>query len=182
MADPRDPNDQTKDTAGKFAEDPDKQTPETPAPTPQSQVNMSDEEVETHRDKGHYDVVSDIKMGHAKVPKFLKFVYAALAVWGLYYALFAVPTDDRMQAAPSTEPSVEAGAETFATSCAACHNTTAERKIGPGMGGAYTRLGDEGLKEVLHNGRPDKGMPAPPSLGINDKQIESLFLYIKTLK
>ncbi|ASS74861.1 hypothetical protein CIG75_07630 [Tumebacillus algifaecis] len=178
MADSRDPKDQT----GKFAEDPDRQTPQTPAPTPQAQDFLSEEEVETHKDNGHYEVVSDIKVGHAKVPTFLKFVYAILAVWALYYALFAKPIEDQMQAAPATEPSVEVGADAFATSCAACHNTTAERKIGPGLAGAYERLGDDGLKEVLHNGRPDKGMPAPPSLGLDDKQVESLFLYIKTLK
>ncbi len=178
MADPQDP----KDHPEKFAEDPDRQSPSTPAPTEQSQSFMSEEEVEPHRDKGHYEVVSDIKMGHAKVPTFLKIVYATLAVWALYYALFAQPIDDKMEAAPSTEPSVEAGAETFGTSCAACHNATAERKIGPGLAGSFERLGEEELKKVLHNGRPDKGMPAPPSLGLNDKQIESLLLYIKSLK
>jgi mono/diheme cytochrome c family protein len=178
MADPRDP----KDQKGKFSEDPDQQSPKTPAPTPQSQAFLAEEEVEPHEDKGHYDTVSDIKVGHAGIPKFLKIVYATLAVWGVYYALFAQPVDDRMEAAPSAEPTVEAGAEAFATSCAACHNITAERKIGPGLAGSFERLGEEELHNVLKNGRPDKGMPAPPSLGLNDKQIESLFLYIKTLK
>lgn len=181
MSDTRDPK-QPPNPESHFSEDPEKQTPATPAPTEQAEVFMTPEEVEPHKDKGHYDVVSDIKMGHAGVPKFLKFVYAALAVWGLYYALAAKPVDDRIEASPAAEPTVEAGAEVFGASCAGCHNVTAERKIGPGMAGVHARLGDEGLLDILHNGRPDKGMPAPPALGLNENQIESIALYLKTLK
>jgi mono/diheme cytochrome c family protein len=173
MADTRDP---------KYSENPETQSPATPAPTEQSELFMTEEEVEPHKDKGHYDVVSDIKVGHAGVPKFLKFVYAILAVWGLYYALTAAPINDRMEASPSDQPTAEAGADIFATTCAGCHNVTAERKIGPGMLGVYQRLGDQGLSDVLHNGRPQTGMPAPPSLGLNENQIKSLELYLKALK
>jgi len=174
LSEPRDPN--------KYAEDPDRQTPETPAPTSRSQAFMVPEEVEPHQDKGHYNVVSDIKVGHAKVPKFLRFFYASMAVWALGYALFATATNDRTEASPAAEPTVEAGAEAFAASCAGCHNITAERKIGPGLAGVHGRLGDEGLGVVMTQGRPDKGMPAPPTLGLNDKQIQSMILYLKTLK
>ena len=173
MADTRDP---------KFSEDPDKQTPSTPAPTDHAKIFMTPEEVEPHKDKGHYDVVSDIKVGHAAIPKFLKLTYAVLAGWALFYMLTAKPVDDRAEASHSSEPSVEVGAEAFSVSCAACHNATAERKIGPGLAGAATRLGPEGLDDVMRNGRPDKGMPAPPSLGLNETQIESLKLYIQSLK
>jgi mono/diheme cytochrome c family protein len=173
MSDTRDP---------KFSEDPDKQAPSTPAPTQPSQLFMTPEEVEPHKDKGHYDVVSDIKVGHGAIPKFLKLTFAVLAGWALFYMLTAKPVNDRAEPSHASEPSVEVGADAFATSCSACHNATAERKIGPGMLGAATRLGPEELDKVLHNGRPDKGMPAPPSLGLNDTQIASLKLYIQSLK
>jgi len=170
------------DDKGKFSEDPQKQTPITPPPTDRAEPFLTQEEVEPHRDKGHYDVVSDIKVGHGGIPKFLRLFYAAMAAWALYYAIAATPIDDRTEASPASEPTVEAGAEAFASSCAGCHAVTAERKIGPGMLGAAARLGDEELTNVMHNGRPDKGMPAPPGLGLNEKQIESLILYIQTLK
>jgi mono/diheme cytochrome c family protein len=166
----------------RFSEDPDKQTPQTPAPTEISQTFMTKEEVEPHKDKGHYETVSDIKVGHAGIPKFLKLTYALLAAWSLYYALAARPIDDRSDASAPAEPTVEAGADVFSVSCAGCHNVTAERKIGPGMKGVAARLGPEELKKVLHEGRPDKGMPAPPSLNLNDTQIESLRLYLESLK
>ncbi|KEO85036.1 c-type cytochrome [Tumebacillus flagellatus] len=156
--------------------------PKTPAPTDTAQTFQTSEEVEPHQDDGHYTVVSDIKVAHGKVPKFLKFVYAALAVWGLYYALAAKPINDRTEASPSAVPTAEAGAEVFSTSCAGCHNPTAERKIGPGLLGVQQRLGDKELDNVLHNGRPDKGMPAPPSLNLTENQIQSLKLYLTSLK
>jgi mono/diheme cytochrome c family protein len=171
MADPRDPKDPNHP-----------QPPVTPAPTDLSKTFMVEEEVEHHQDKGHYTVTSDIKVGHGKVPKFLKFVYAALAVWGVYYALAASPINDRTEASPNAAPTAEAGADVFSASCAGCHNATAERKIGPGLLGVHERLGDQGLDDVLKNGRPDKGMPAPPSLNLNENQIQSLKLYLTSLK
>ncbi|PWK15887.1 c-type cytochrome [Tumebacillus permanentifrigoris] len=171
MADPRDPKDPNHP-----------QPPVTPAPTDLSQQFMVEEEIEEHRDKGVYTDSSDIQVGHGKVPKFLKFVYAALAFWGLYYALAASPINDRHEASPTAAPTAEAGADVFSASCAGCHNVTAERKIGPGLLGVHERLGDQGLDDVLHKGRPDKGMPAPPSLNLNESQIQSLKLYLTSLK
>jgi mono/diheme cytochrome c family protein len=180
--DPQQPDRPAEGSAGKFSENPETQTPPTPAPTAQSEVFETQEEVEEHQDKGHYNVVSDIKMGHAKVPKFLKATYVILAVWGLYYALTAAPINDRTEASPSAEPTAQAGADVFSVSCAGCHNPTTVRKIGPGLAGAYQRLGEAELTNVLHNGRPQKGMPAPPSLNLDEKQLESLKLYIQSLK
>lgn len=176
MADPRDPKETGQPNAAE------QRPPVTPAPTDLSEPFTVPEEVEAHQDKGHYTVVSDIKVAHGKVPKFLKFVYAALAVWAVYYALTASPINDRQEASPTAAPTAEAGADIFSTTCAGCHNPTSERKIGPGLAGVHQRLGDNGLDQVLHNGRPDKGMPAPPSLNLNENQIQSLKLYLMTLK
>ena len=173
MADTRDP---------KFSEDPDKQTPSTPAPTYWQKPFITPSVVEPHPQNGNFAVVTDITVAHGAIPKFLKLTYVVLAGWALFYMLSAKPVNDRAEASHSSEPTVEAGAEAFSASCAGCHNVTAERKIGPGLKGAAGRLGDEELAKVLHEGRPDKGMPAPPSLGLNDSQIESLKLYIQSLK
>jgi len=168
MADPRDPKDQ--------------QSPPTPAETDQAKVFMVEEEVEPGFKKDEYDTVNGIKMGHAGIPKFLKVVYASLAAWALYYMIAAQPVDDRIEASPDTTPTAEAGAELFAGSCAGCHAVTADRKVGPGLKGVAEKLGPEELKNVLVNGRPAQGMPAPPSLGMSESQIESLRLYMETLK
>jgi mono/diheme cytochrome c family protein len=169
-------------SGGKFSEDPEKQSPATPAPTPQAAKFMSEEEVEDHKDKGYYEVINGMKMGHAKVPTFLKFVYGGLAAWGLIYLLTAHPINDRTEASPSAAPSSAQGQDIFSTTCAGCHNPTDVRKVGPGLKGVYTRLGDKGLNTVLQNGRPAKGMPQPSSLGLNPNQIASIKLYLESLK
>jgi mono/diheme cytochrome c family protein len=164
-------------------EDSEKQAPATPAPTPQAANFMSEEEVEEHhKDKEHYEVINGIKMGHAKVPTFLKFVYAGLALWGLVYLLTAHPINDRIEASPSAAPSVAEGQDIFSTTCSGCHNPTDVRKVGPGLKGVYTRLGEKGLNTVLQNGRPAKGMPQPSSLGLTPNQILSIKLYLESLK
>ena len=143
---------------------------------------MTPEEVEPHEDKGHYDVVSDIKVAHAAIPKFLIATFVVLTGWALFYMLTAKPVNDRQEVSTPSEPSVQVGADTFSTSCSACHNPTAERKVGPGLLGVATRLGPAELEKVLHNGRPEKGMPPPPTLGLNETQIQSLKLYLQSLK
>lgn len=168
MADTRDPKDQ--------------QSPPTPAETDQAKVFMTEEEVEPGFSHKKYETVNGIKMGHADIPKFLKIVYASLAAWALYYMIAAQPLDDRIEASPDTTPTVEAGAELFAGSCAGCHAVTDERKVGPGLKNVAEKLGAEELKNILVNGRPEKGMPAPPSLGMSESQVDSLRLYLETLK
>ncbi|HEU4962955.1 MAG TPA: cytochrome c [Bacilli bacterium] len=153
-----------------------------PQETDLSEEFMTREEVEPHKLDGTIDTINGIKMGHAKVPTFLKFTYAALAAWGLFYMVTASPLNDRTEAAPSAAPTVDQGADIFSTSCAGCHNPTEVRKVGPGLKGVSARLGEEELLNVLHNGRPQKGMPAPPSLGLKENDIQSIKLYLESLK
>lgn len=146
-----------------------------------NQTPKDREHIEPHDDAG-YETVSGIKMGHAKVPKFLKATYILLALWAVYYGLTASTVNDRTDASTPTTPTAEAGQEIFTTSCAGCHAVTTQRLVGPGLAGVKARLGDQELTNVLHKGRPEKGMPAPPSLGLNDTQIQALQLYLETLK
>jgi mono/diheme cytochrome c family protein len=149
--------------------------------TPHDHEQKDREHIEPHDDAG-YETVSGIKMGHAKVPKFLKATYIILAMWAVYYGLTATPVNDRTDASTPMEPTAEAGAEIFSTSCAGCHAVTAQKLVGPGLAGVKERLGDTELTNVLHKGRPERGMPAPPSLGLNEAQIQALKLYMETLK
>ncbi|WP_018130472.1 c-type cytochrome [Effusibacillus pohliae] len=129
-----------------------------------------------------YSTISGIKMKHTKIPKFLKATYAIAAAWAVYYALTATTVNDRSEANTPMEVTPEAGKEIFSTTCAGCHAVTHDRLVGPGLAGVKDRLGDQGLDQVLHNGRPQKGMPAPPSLGLNEDQIKAVKLYLETLK
>ncbi|MFC4769838.1 c-type cytochrome [Effusibacillus consociatus] len=135
-----------------------------------------------NRPSKHYDTVSGIKVKHTRVPKFLKSIYVILAGWAAYYAITATTINDRTDAVTPVEVTAEAGKEIFNTSCAGCHAVTTQRLVGPGLAGVKDRLGDQELENVLHNGRPQRGMPAPPSLGLNDDQIRALKLYLDTLK
>lgn len=129
-----------------------------------------------------FDVVSGIRMGHAKVPMFLRVTIVAIVIWGFYYSFSARQFDDRIQAGTSVAPTAAAGEQVFNQSCAGCHNPTAERKIGPGLKGVKARLGDAGIETVLHNGRPGKGMPNPAAqLGLTEQQIQAVKLYLESL-
>lgn len=139
------------------------------------------ENIEPHDDKG-YETVSDIKMGHAKVPKFLKATYIIAAGWAVYYGMTATTVNDRTDASAPIEVTAEAGQEIFNASCAGCHAVTNQKLVGPGLAGVTQRLGDQEVNNVLNNGRPPKGMPAPPSLGLNEDQLKALRLYLDTLK
>lgn len=132
--------------------------------------------------KNDYDTVSDIKIKHVGVPKFLKGLYVILAGWAAYYAITATTVNDRTDAKAPVQVTAEAGKEIFNTTCAGCHAPTTQRLVGPGLAGVHARLGDKELDNVLHNGRPQKGMPAPPSLGLNEDQLKAVRLYLETLK
>ena len=128
-----------------------------------------------------YHEVSGIRMGNAKVPKFLITVYIVLGIWGLGYATFATPINDRLE---TSGPDGKAnapydGATLFQQNCSSCHNVTKEKLVGPGMAGVSQRLNDAELQKVLLNGRGP--MPALPNLGLDTQQVEAIFRYLKTL-
>ncbi|MCF6092600.1 cytochrome c [Microaerobacter geothermalis] len=127
--------------------------------------------------KEYYDEVSGIRMGNAKVPKFLMFVYVTLAIWGVVYALTAKPLNDRLEA--TQDPKSINGEQIVKQTCLGCHNLTAEMKVGPGLKGVSTRLTEDQLNDVLDNGRG--AMPALPTLGLNTEQINAVKGFLKGL-
>lgn len=118
------------------------------------------------------DMAEDIRMGNAKVPRFLVVTYCVLAVWAFGYLILAVPLNQVAEVAAD-------GETIFAQSCFGCHTVTDEYKIGPGMQGITERYTEEELQKVLLNGIGT--MPSLPALGLNTEQIKAVKEYISTL-
>jgi mono/diheme cytochrome c family protein len=118
------------------------------------------------------DMAEDIRMGNAKVPRFLVVTYCFLAVWAFGYLIMAVPLNQVAEVAAD-------GETIFSQSCFGCHNVTDEYKIGPGMAGIGDRYTEEELQKLLLNGIGT--MPSLPELGLNTEQIKAVKEYILTL-
>ncbi|MFN7251585.1 MAG: c-type cytochrome [Anaerobacillus sp.] len=118
------------------------------------------------------DMSEDIRMGNAKVPRFLVITYCFLAIWAFAYLIMAVPLNQVSEVAAD-------GETIFAQSCFGCHNVTDEYKIGPGMAGVGERYSEEEIQKLLLNGIGT--MPSLPNLGLNTEQIKAVKEYILTL-
>jgi cytochrome c oxidase subunit II len=93
---------------------------------------------------------------------------------------------------------VEVGKKVYASRCMVCHNTTTEKKIGPGWagifgkdealeGGKTVKVDENYIRESIvdPNAKIVKGFPpAMPSFAgqLNDQEIMGVIEYIKTLK
>lgn len=118
------------------------------------------------------DFAEDIRMGNAKVPRFLVFTYSFLAVWAFGYLILAVPLNQVTEVAAD-------GETIFSQSCFGCHNVTHEAKIGPGIQDVSTRYEEAEIQKILLNGIGT--MPSLPNLGLNTEQIKAVKDYIMTL-
>lgn len=118
------------------------------------------------------DMSEDIRMGNAKVPRFLVVTYCLLAIWAFGYALMAVPLNQVAEVAAD-------GETIFSQSCFGCHNVTDEFKVGPGMQDVGLKYSEEELQKILLNGIGT--MPSLPNLGLNTEQIKAVKEYILTL-
>jgi cytochrome c oxidase cbb3-type subunit 3 len=78
----------------------------------------------------------------------------------------------------SSDPGVERGREQFKESCGFCHGPDATGARGPDLVRsplvAHDVKGDK-LGEVIHVGRPDKGMPPLP---LTDQQVQDIAAYL----
>lgn len=118
------------------------------------------------------EVAEDIRMGNAKVPRFLVVTYSLLIIWAFSYALMAEPLNQVAEVAAD-------GETIFAQSCFGCHNVTMEEKIGPGLQGVGQRYTEEEIQKILLNGVGT--MPSLPNLGLNTEQIKAVKEYILLL-
>ncbi|RXT14709.1 cytochrome c [Ammoniphilus sp. CFH 90114] len=130
-----------------------------------------------HKDE-HVDVVNGMKQGHGKIPKVLIFVYTALGVWAVVYALLAGPLDERDTMASATGVSAEAG-KALAGQCLACHGADLTGGIGPALVGVIDTLGEDEFIRVMKEGRGS--MPALGAAWTED-QMGSMIEYLKTTK
>ncbi len=88
----------------------------------------------------------------------------------------AAPTEQ-----PTTAPAAS-GADVFANKCSACHNLTAETKVGPGLAGLFG-------KAALPNGNPvndgnlrewiRQGGGSMPGIALADADLEVLIAYLR---
>jgi mono/diheme cytochrome c family protein len=118
------------------------------------------------------DFAEDIRMGDAKVPRFLVITYSLLIIWAFGYLLMAVPLNQVAEVAAD-------GETIFSQSCFGCHNVTNEHKIGPGLQNVSGRYTEEEIQKILLNGIGT--MPSLPNLGLNTEQIKAVKEYILSL-
>ena len=75
---------------------------------------------------------------------------------------------------------VEAGRLTFEQRCARCHGATGEGgEMGPTILERLTTLEDRDLAQLIHDGRPLKGMPGNV---LPEPELAGLFKYLRTLQ
>jgi cytochrome c oxidase cbb3-type subunit III len=103
-----------------------------------------------------------------------KFVMAFAAV----FFLFASRDSAARPQLNTSDPAVERGREQFKESCGFCHGPDATGARGPDLVRsplvAHDVKGDK-LGEVIHLGRPDKGMPPLP---LTDQQVQDIAAYL----
>lgn len=129
------------------------------------------------------DFVQGMPVAHGRVPLFLKGLFSVLLITAFIYGITATEQYDRIQASSSALPTAAGGQAIVTTTCAACHNITTVRKIGPGLKGIAGRIGHAKLEDVLHHGIASQGMPNPSqAFGLNEVQLQSIALYLTSLK
>lgn len=108
-------------------------------------------------------------------------------------AAAAAPVEDPTA---TSEPSIENGKTLYTNVCAACHSTDGSKRVGPSFAGIWgresqlesgkTAIVDEAyFKTSVLEPNKDivKGYPAAmPAQNYNDNQLQSLIMYLKTLK
>lgn len=111
----------------------------------------------------------------------------------------ATPSDSTPDTQPTATPSgpdASAGETIFATNCTACHNTNADRLVGPGLAGigttAETRVDGQSADEYLRASILDPGAYVVPDFGeissmppfpqFSDQDLENVIAYLKTLE
>lgn len=73
-----------------------------------------------------------------------------------------------------------AGRAVFETNCNSCH-PAGRAGVGPALSGVIGRLGEDGTRSVIRNGRPGTAMPGFPSSRITDQQLTDMMAYLKSL-
>ena len=92
-------------------------------------------------------------------------------------------SDESLLALAKDSAAVERGAETFKTTCAACHEPKGQGKIGPNLTDAFWLHGGKPTQiyKTVTNGVPEKGMLSwGPVLGV--AKVQEVTSFVLTLK
>ena len=112
-----------------------------------------------------------------KPPKFIALSLTLLFFFGLWSS--AARSQPAAQDSPAKDPAVERGRKQFAESCGFCHGADASGARGPDLVRsplvAHDVKGDQ-IGEVIHRGRPDKGMP--PLANMTDEQVADIAAFL----
>jgi len=80
-----------------------------------------------------------------------------------------------------SQSSVELGRSIFQRNCGTCHGGDGlGGEMGPNLAYRQARLNDDQLSSILHDGIPNRGMPAFPSIETREKS--SLMAFIRTIR
>jgi cytochrome c oxidase cbb3-type subunit III len=103
-------------------------------------------------------------------------VSALLAV--ILFVVAAINSPARQQKSEAPDPAIERGHKQFEQSCGFCHGPDATGARGPDLVRsplvAHDVKGDL-IGSVIHQGRPDKGMPAMP---LTDEQVSDIAAFL----
>lgn len=106
----------------------------------------------------------------------------------------AAPASTPGPTATSSAPDTAAGEASFAQFCTACHNTSDQQLVGPGLAGvgeaAASRVPGQSADDYLRTSIKSPGEflvegfgPIMPAIGaLTDSDIENLVAYLKTLQ
>jgi len=97
---------------------------------------------------------------------------------GILFVVAVLSSPARQQKAEGPDPAVERGHKQFAQACGFCHGPDATGARGPDLVRsplvAHDVKGDL-IGSVIHQGRPDKGMPAMP---LTDDQVGDIAVFL----
>lgn len=122
--------------------------------------------------ENHYEEVSGIKVGHARMPALMRIVTYVLIVWAIGYAAFA---PGKLVVSGEEEIPVNKGEKIVQGTCMSCHASGAA----PVLKGVTDRLSDDEIKHILKNGR--NTMPALANL-YSEEELDLIIEYLGTYK
>lgn len=114
----------------------------------------------------HFAKARRIRIGHLTMANFGFLIF-------FVFGVFAKPVD--------SQSSVEFGRSIFQRTCGTCHGGDGlGGEMGPNLAYRQARLSNDQLSTILHDGIPNRGMPAFPSIETREKS--SLMAFIRTIR
>jgi cytochrome c oxidase cbb3-type subunit 3 len=117
-------------------------------------------------------------MRYEGFPLVKRVLMVSVLLAGILFVVAVLSSPARQQKAEGPDPAVERGHKQFAQACGFCHGPDATGARGPDLVRsplvAHDVKGDL-IGSVIHQGRPDKGMPAMP---LTDDQVSDIAVFL----